>query len=260
VEQPVLERSDANGIVTLTLNRPERRNALSIALVSALSDAFTAIAADASVRVVIITGSGRGFCAGGDLAEGMGRQQGFVDAHRSRGVFADLLREMVNCPVPVIAAVNGHALGGGFGLAMAADLVVMDPSATVGTPEVRVGLFPMIILAVLTRVVPHRVLREMVFTGERMSAQDALKYGMVNQVSAAGESVSEAIQKAEVIARRSPTAIRMGKRAMAVTDGQSLDESLAYLHQALTLNLMTEDAAEGIAAFVSKREPTFRGR
>jgi enoyl-CoA hydratase/carnithine racemase len=104
------------------------------------------------------------------------------------------------------------------------------------------------------------VLREMVFTGERMSAQDALKYGMVNQVSAAGESVSEAIQKAEVIARRSPTAIRMGKRAMAVTDGQSLDESLAYLHQALTLNLMTEDAAEGIAAFVSKREPTFRGR
>jgi enoyl-CoA hydratase len=100
----------------------------------------------------------------------------------------------------------------------------------------------------------------MVFTGERMSADDALKHGMINQVSPAGGSVQSALEKAKVIATRSTTAIRMGKRAMAVTDGQSLDESLAYLHQALTLNLMTEDAAEGIAAFVSKREPTFRGR
>ena len=260
MEQPVLERADAGGVVTLTLNRPERRNALSMALVLALSDAFSTIGDDSSVRAVILTGNGRAFCAGGDLAEGMGRQEGFVDAHRSRGVFADLLRKIVNCPVPVIAAVNGHALGGGFGLAMAADIVVMDPSATVGTPEVRVGLFPMIILAVLKGVVPHRVLREMVFTGERMSAEDALKHGMINQVSAAGESVQAALAKAQVIASRSPTAIRMGKRAIAVTDGQSLDDSLAYLHQALTLNLMTEDAAEGIAAFVSKREPTFRGR
>lgn len=260
MEQPVLERSDADGIVTLTLNRPERRNALSMALVQALSDTFAQVADDPSVRVVIMTGKGGTFCAGGDLAEGMGRQEGFVQAHRSRGVFAKLLRQIVDCPVPVIAAVNGHALGGGFGLAMAADIVVMNESATVGTPEVRVGLFPMIILAVLKRVVPHRVLREMVFTGERMSADDALKHGMINTVSADGACLDVAREKARVIATRSPTALRMGKRAMAVTEGQSLDESLAYLHQALTLNLMTEDAAEGIAAFVSKREPTFRGR
>ena len=260
MDESILLRSDAGGISTLTLNRPKRRNALSGALVQALLDAFAELATDHTVRAVVLTGAGRGFCAGGDLADGLGAQQGFVDAHRGRGQFAELLAAMVEHPKPIIAAVNGHALGGGFGLAMAADLIVLDPSAAMGTPEVGVGLFPMVILAVLQRRIPPRLLRELVLTGDRLTAEQAQAHGLVNRVCEPGESLAMATQLAEHIATRSPTALSMGKQAMAVVDAQPLREGLAYLHQALTLNLLTEDAAEGISAFVSKRTPIFRGR
>lgn len=258
---PVLLRDDAgDGVALLTLNRPERRNALGGGLVGALLDTLRALDDDPAVRAIVLTGAGKGFCAGGDLAEGLGSQRGFLAAHQERGRFAELLDALMGGSVPVVAAVNGHALGGGFGLAMACDLVVLDPAATLGTPEVKVGLFPMVIAAVLERRVPPRLLRELVFTGGRIAADTALDEGLVNRISEPGGSVEQALELARDIARRSPSANALGKRALRQIDGLPLGASLSYLHQALSLNLLTEDAAEGIAAFVNKREPRFEGR
>ena len=155
----ILLVDDSDGVRTLTLNRPERKNALSPELVQTMEDALKAADADSAVRCIVLTGAGEGdkaaFCAGGDLAGGM-TGDGFFEQHLARGAFAELLLTMHRLRTPTIAAVNGHALGGGFGLVLACDLAVAADDARLGTPEVKRGLFPMMISALIDEVLPRK--------------------------------------------------------------------------------------------------------
>ncbi len=250
----------AEGIATLTLNRPARRNALSPQLVEALRQAVVRLAQDDEAIVGVLTGAGeRAFCAGGDLAAGM-TSTGALEARRSRGAYAELLSELHGCGKPLVAACNGDALGGGFGLAMACDLVVVDPAARLGTPEIRLGLFPMIILAELSRNVPRKRLLEMVFTGRYLSADEALGWHLVNRIAEPGEALSLALQLAASIACHSPAVLRLGKDALYRSADLDLAHALLYLHEQLEANLQAEDAMEGIGAFLQKRKPSWKGR
>ena len=251
---------DDAGVALIVLDRPQRRNALSAELIEDLHDALDQAEARDDVRVVVLTGEGRAFCAGGDLAGGMIASEGPVAGHLARGRFGELLERLTTSRLPVVCAVNGDALGGGLGLAVGCDLAVADPAARFGTPEIKLGLFPWVILAVLQRNVPRKRLLEMVLTGERMDAEAALSAGLINRISAPGDSLAEALELARAIAARAPLSLSMGKAAFYAVADQPLDDALRYLNTQLTLNLMTADAMEGVAAFLQKREPTWKGR
>ncbi len=253
-------RYDVDGSrVTLTIDDPERRNPMSLETMAALAARINEAAADPDVRVVIITGAGdKAFSAGGDLS---GR---FVDAplsdHEVRGALADLFRAMRRCGKPVVARVNGHALAGGFGLAAACDIVVAVEDATFGTPEVKVGLWPMMITAVLQRLIPQRAAFELMATGRRISADEALQLGAVSRVVSRNELDSAIDEIVDGILSASPAVLALGKDAFYATEDMPLDAALDHLHNGLTTVAMTEDAAEGVASFVEKRSPEWRGR
>jgi enoyl-CoA hydratase/carnithine racemase len=244
---------------TLTIEDPERRNPMSLETMKALVSSVNSAAADAAVRVIVVTGAGeKAFSAGGDLSGG------FVSAplqdHDARGVLADLFRALRRCGKPVIARVNGHALAGGFGLAAACDIVIAVDHATFGTPEIQVGLWPMMISTVLQRLVPRRVALDLMLTGRRITAEEALRLGVVSQVVAAAQ-LDDAVD--ETVARLvevSPAVLAMGKDAFYAVEDMPLDAALDYLQTGLTAVSMTEDAVEGVAAFLEKRRPEWRGR
>lgn len=261
MSEPVVLYAVDGGTATVTLNRPERRNALAPDLIEALIAALERAHEDPVVRVVVLTGAGdRAFCAGGDLAGGMQGADGALAAHAQRGRFCDALSALRGCDKPVIACLNGDALGGGFGLALSCDLVVAEPTARLGTPEVKLGLFPMIIIAELVRNVPRKVLAELVYTGRKLSAQDAAALNLVNTVSEPGQALAAAQALAATIGRNSPTAIKLGKAAWRQAEALPLEAAEAWLLSRLELLLMTEDAAEGIAAFFQKRQAEWKGR
>ncbi len=253
-------RRDEEGVCILSLNRPERRNALSNELIEALFEALTAASADPSVRVIVLTGEGKTFCAGGDLAGGMAGEGGVLDGQAKRARYADLLSLLPKLRPPVIAAVQGDAMGGGFGLVAASDLVIVDEEASLGTPEIKVGLFPMIILAALQREIPRKALMELVLTGGKLSAARAVELGVANRVAPRGTALNEAITMARTIAALSPAIVGLGKSVFHRAEGLPYDQALQWLVSQLTLTLMTEDAGEGIAAFVERRPPVWRGR
>lgn len=255
----VLEREDGDGVAVLYLNRPKRRNALSGELTTALLNGLAVVEADPTVRCVVLAGRGKVFCAGGDLAGGLSGD-GFLDGHASRGRYAELLAAMPRMKKPIVCAVHGDALGGGLGLVAAADLAVADPGARLGTPEIQVGLFPMIILAALQRCVPRKALLEMILTGSKMPADEARSLGLINRVSAPGACMEEAMALARSLADRSSAVLGLGKAAFYRVADLPYDDALAYLHTQLSLNLLTEDAMEGVAAFLEKRQPDWRGR
>jgi len=261
VSEQVLLYAVQDRVATVTLNRPERRNALGADLIEALMAAVDRAAADPDVRAVILTGSGqKAFCAGGDLAGGLQGGDGALAAHAQRGRFCELFEALRACPRPIIAACNGDALGGGFGLALACDLVVADSRARLGTPEVRLGLFPMIIVAELTRNLPRKLLAELIYTGRKLTAEEAHALHIVNRVAPAGTAVEVATELARTIAGNSPTAIGLGKAAWRRAEELPLEAAEAWLLSRLELLLMTEDAAEGITAFFERRPPEWKGR
>ncbi len=247
------------GRATITIDDPDRLNPLSNQTMRELTAVVQAAAADDAVRVIVITGAGnRAFSAGGDLSGG------FVDApladHGDRGALADLFRALRRSGKPVVARVNGHALGGGFGLAAACDIVVAADTATLGTPEIRVGLWPMMITAVLMAIVPRRALLELMLTGRRLSAGEACDLGIVNRVVSPDE-LDEAVDMlvADLLGK-SPAALTLGKQAFYAVADLDFDSALDHLHGGLTAIAMTADAVEGVAAFGEKREPQWRGR
>ncbi|MCB9662512.1 MAG: enoyl-CoA hydratase/isomerase family protein [Alphaproteobacteria bacterium] len=249
----------ADGVAVLTMNRPERRNALSPALVEALHEALAAAGADPAVRAVVLTGAGPVFCAGGDLAGGMAGD-GVVEGERARGRYGALLAALPGCRVPVIAAVQGDAMGGGLGIVAACDLAVVDEGARLGTPEIKVGLFPFVITAALQRNVGRKALLELMLTGGRVDAARAVALGLANRVAPAGTALAEARALAGEIAARSSAIVALGKRAFYDVADLDYASALALLNGRLTVNLLTEDAAEGIAAFVEKRAPAWKDR
>jgi enoyl-CoA hydratase len=167
---------------------------------------------------------------------------------------------MRRCGKPVIARVNGHALAGGFGLAAACDIVIAADTATFGAPEVKVGLWPMMITAVLQRAVPHKVALELMMTGRRIDAAEAQRIGIVSRVVPLADLDGAIDETVEALAALSPAVLRMGKDAFYAVEDLGFDAALDHLHNGLTATAMTEDAAEGVAAFLQKRAPEWRGR
>lgn len=243
----------------LTIDDPERRNPMSAEVVEHLLDGVRNAGADPAVRVIVITGAGdKAFCAGGDLSGG------FFDSplatHEQRGALADLFRSLRRSPKPTIARVNGHALAGGFGLAAACDIVVAVDDATFGTTEIRVGLWPMMIGAVLQRLVLPRTALDLMLTGRRISAAEARDIGVVSRV--VGRDILDAAvtEVVDDLVAKSPAVLALGKAAFYATEDLPFDAALDHLQTGITAVAMTEDAPEGIAAFLEKREPTWQGR
>lgn len=256
----VVEREQRGRVRVIWLNRPDQRNALSADLVDGLLAELQDAAAADDTGAVVLAGRGRVFCAGGDLKGSMGMQGGFLAAHEGRGSFVGLMKGIADCGVPVVAALHGDAMGGGLGLASACDIVVAEEQARLGTPEIKLGLFPWIILAVLQRDVPRKKLAELVYTGGAWTAAEAERVGLVTRVVPEGQALDEAVRVASVIASRSPAVVKMGKAAFHRIADLDFDQALAFMHGQLSMNLLTEDAMEGIAAFLQKRDPEWKGR
>ncbi len=239
----------------ITLNRPDRRNAINKDLLDLVAAGFREAAADSSVRVVVLTGAGdKAFCAGGDLGGGFN-----FDFSQPRSAYGDLLRLSQEFPLPIIVAVNGHCIAGGMGFLALADIAVSVDGAMFGLPEVKIGLFPMQVMSLLGRLVPPRMVREWALTGELFDAATAKDAGLVNHVVSAGELAAKVDALVASIAARSPSAIRRGKYALRVLDGMSFEQAIAFTEGQLSLMTLTGDAKEGFASFNEKREPNFKG-
>jgi cyclohexa-1,5-dienecarbonyl-CoA hydratase len=250
--------STEGSVATLTLNRPERRNAIGVQMVNELVWALSDAHDDPAVRSIVLTGAGNTFCAGGDFQQmTSGAEAGELPF---KGDYKDLLLAIWRATKPVVARVNGHALGGGLGLVAAATFAVASTDAKLGTPEVNVGLFPFMIMAVLERVMGRRALTEMMLSGQRLSAEEAVRVGLVNR-AVAPDALDAAVRGyTDMIASKSPSAIRLGLEALRDTEELRLDEKLPILNDRLGRCLATEDAREGLMAFLEKREPRWTGR
>jgi enoyl-CoA hydratase len=258
MEGPVRSQVE-DGQALLTIDRPGARNALSPEVVQALRAALARAEADPAVRVVVLTGAGdRAFSAGGDL--GALPEAGFLAGHALRREYATLLEALSGSPLPIVARVNGHALGGGLGLVLACDLAVAVDSAELGTPEIDVGLFPMMVLAWLQRHVGRKRARELVLTGDRLKAEDALRWGLVNRVVPRGELDAATRELASRVAGKSRAILALGKSSFRAAEDMSLSQAMDFLAGQLSLNLGTEDAAEGITAFLERRPPRWKDR
>ncbi|MBC7173577.1 MAG: enoyl-CoA hydratase/isomerase family protein [Polyangiaceae bacterium] len=249
---------NVGGIVTITMNRPERKNPLGPRMVNELLYALDDANESSEVRAIVLTGAGSAFSAGADLADFAAA--GDDSALPFRGGFKELLLRFTALGKPTIARVPGLALGGGLGLVASCDFAVASESATLGTPEIKRGLFPMMIMAVLQRVVPRRKLMNMMLLGERLSAEEGLEIGLLSHVVPDAELDAAVASLAEKLASQSPTAMRMGLGAFHRQADQTLAEALPELEQQLGAILGTEDAREGLAAFMQKREPRWTGR
>ena len=259
---PALLRSDSDGIATLVLNNPQRRNALSEALLAALSETFSALAEDKSIRAVILAAEGPVFCAGHDLKEMTARRQ---DKDRGRAYFADILgrcsammQQIVNLPQPVIAAVEGVATAAGCQLVASCDLAVAGAQAQFCTPGVHIGLFCSTPMVALSRAVSGKHAMEMLLLGAMADARTAERYGLVNRVTAAGGALAEATALAHIIAAKSPLTVRTGKQAFYRQREMGLEAAYAYTSQVMTQNMLARDAEEGIEAFLDRREPKWQ--
>jgi enoyl-CoA hydratase/carnithine racemase len=255
----VLFEKDA-GIARVTINRPERRNAMSFAVMQGLRDAFARARADDDVRVVVLTGAGdKAFCAGADLGGG-GIADSGASAHDGRGIMAALFRDMWQLGKPVIARIRGYALAGGFGLACACDLIVASDDSVFGTPEINVGLWPYMITVPLLRSMPPKTALDLMMTGRRVVAEEGARIGFVQRVVPAAELDATVDALASELAAKSPIIMRWGRDAFYRALEMDADAALSYLQGMLTITSQTEDSAEGVAAFAEKRAPRWKGR
>jgi len=241
---------DTGPVARVTLNLPDKRNPISPAMCGELLDAFKTVQAN----VIVLTGAGKVFSAGGDLA-GMQAQGGVPPA-----TLVDLFTTMHDLGKPIIAMVNGHALAGGLGLMVACDLVVASDAAQFGTTEIAVGLWPMMITAELARSVGRKQVLEMMLTGKKLPAAEAVACGLVNRAVPADQLEAATMELATEIAGRSPAAIRLGLRAFYRSQDMEHEPQLRYLQGELGRVLALEDAKEGISAFLQKRAPVWKGK
>ena len=253
----IYELSD--GIATVTLNRPERLNAISGGMLSSFSRAFREADHDRNVRVIVLTGAGdKAFCAGADLQNSGAAFA--MDFSKPNVDYADLLRLSQNATKPAIARVGGVCMAGGMGLLCMTDMAVAADHVIFGLPEVKVGVFPMQVLSLLQSIAPRRLVSEWSMTGEPFDARTAQAAGLLNYVVPAAELDAKVDWLVSRLVDKSPTAIRRGKYAMRAIASMSFDESIAYTESQIALLAMTEDAKEGLKAFGEKRKPSWTGR
>ena len=250
----------SEGVATVTLNRPEQRNALSAELLEELVHAILRVRDDDDVRALVLTGAGdKVFCAGADLG-GFAADAPLVQKHYGSDLFLDFFKLMPRLGKPSLCAANGHVLAGGLGLALSCDLVIAKRGATFGTPEINVGAFPYMIMSLIYRTVPRKKVNEMMLLGERMSAEEAVGCGLANKVVPAEEFDAAVAEWAGKLASKSPVLMRLGHDAMYRQQDMALDDALEYLRSQLSLTFTTEDIQEGVQAFFEKREPNWKGR
>jgi enoyl-CoA hydratase/carnithine racemase len=246
-------------VATLTLNRPDQRNALNGELLAALVDGMKRARDDDAVRAVVLTGSGeKVFCAGADLG-GFAADVPLVDKHFASDLFLEYFRLMPRLGKPSLCAANGHVLAGGMGLALSCDLLIAKEGARFGTPEINVGAFPYMIMSIIYRNVPRKKVNEMMLLGEQISAEQAVEYGIANKVVAADQFDEAVSEWATKLASKSPVLMRLGHDAMYRQQDMALDDALEYLRSQLSLTFSTEDIKEGVSAFFEKREPEWKG-
>jgi enoyl-CoA hydratase len=250
----------ADGVARITLDDPSTRNALSAELLSGLIEAFERAEGDPDARAIVLASSHeRTFSSGANLG-GFAGEDPLVHKHFASERFVSLFRLIGSLTKPTLCAVRGHVLAGALGIALACDLIVASEEATFGTPEINVGTFPFMIMALIYRNVPRKRANELLLLGERWSAQEALAAGIVNRVVPADEFDVFVAEWAAKLAAKSPVIMRLGKEAMRRQLDMPLDDALDYLRSQLTLALSTEDIVEGVTAFFEKREPVWRGR
>ena len=251
----VVERYEAVAVVKM--NRPERRNALAPAMMEQLGAALTALDTDETVRCIVITGSDEVFAAGADIKA------------MSERTFQEVLeastmpfwQQVADCRTPLIAAVSGFALGGGCELALLCDMIVASDTAEFGQPEITLGIIPGGGgTQRLARVIGKQRTMELVLTGRRIDAKEALRLGFVNRIASKRNFMSEAFDLAEVVARRPPLAVKLAKQAVLAADEMPLSAGLAHERRLYELAMATEDRVEGMRAFLEKRRPEFHGR
>lgn len=260
MNEPFVLRADDNGITTLTLNRPQSRNALSQGMISALIEVFAAIAKDDSVRVVILAGAGPAFCAGHDLKEMRAAEYARDYTEKLFGDCAALMQTIVKLPKPVIARVHGIATAAGAQLVASADLAVATEDSRFATPGVNIGLFCSTPMVALTRNIAPKHAMQMLLVGDLVDAQTALRFGLVNELVPAADLETATLALAQKLAAKSPLTLAIGKEAFYRQAELPLAEAYAYTRDVMVANLEAQDAQEGIGAFIDKRHPTWCGR
>ncbi len=248
-----------DGAARLTIDREAARNALSPEVISGLLAALDQAEQDPAVRVVVLTGAGQKvFCAGGDLGGMAG--DGFLASHDGRRTYGTLLLRLQSFPKPTVARINGHALAGGLGLVLACDLAVAVDSAGFGTPEIDRGLFPMMLMALLQRHLGRKRTLELILTGERITAARALELGLVNRIAPAAGFEAAVDALVASLKGKSQAILALGKRAYLTSEDLPLAQAVEMLAANLSLNVLAEDAAEGVTAFLEKRPPAWKDR
>jgi enoyl-CoA hydratase/carnithine racemase len=251
----LLYRVEKN-VARLTINREAQRNAISLAAIDLFSKYLDEAEKDEDVRVILITGSGdKAFCAGADLG-------GAVDGKIQQGFksYAKLITRLSSYPKPVVARINGACMAGGMGLMLACDMVIARNDVTFGTPEVNVGLWPMMIGALIYRNVLRKKAMEMILLGERLTADQALEMGLITRAVPPDELDGEVNQILKSLAAKSPIGMKIGKEAFYAMADMPFEEAVDFLSGKIAEVAATEDAIEGITAFIEKRKPKFTGK
>jgi enoyl-CoA hydratase len=250
----------ADGVATVTLDDPEKRNMLSGPMLAGLVEAMKRARDSDDVRAVVLTGAGeKVFCAGADLG-GFAADASLIEKHYSSDLFLEFFRLMPKLGKPSLCAANGHVMAGGLGLALSCDLVIAKDGISFATPEINVGAFPYMIMALIYRDVPRKKVAEMMLLGDRLSAQEAVAFGLANKAVPAGEFDAAVADWAARLASKSPLLMRLGHDAMYRQADMPVDDALEYLRSQLSLTFTTEDIREGVQAFFEKREPRWKGR
>jgi enoyl-CoA hydratase/carnithine racemase len=245
-----------NGTAYITINREQQRNAITPEAISLFHEYLDAAEKDDNVRVILVTGAGeKAFCTGAQLSGGLSTEGQDIFAS-----YAGLLSRLATFPKPTVARIKGFCLAGGMGFMLSCDIVIASDDSKFGTPEVNVGLWPMMIGALIFRNVSQKKAMEMILLGERLSAQEALSMGLITRVVPAATLEEEIGKVLNTLTSKSPVGMKIGKQAFHEMENMPLKDALIFLSERLKQVVSTEDAMEGITAFIEKRQPIFKGR